>query len=282
MRHFFACLAVSFVVFATACCGARTDLEIEDAAQTDGGTLLADAGSDAFVLPMVDAGTDAGTDAAVEIDAGSDCATRPIMHGDLIQASGPAVYYMAADGRRYVFPNEDTYYSWYPDFSGVCRIPDSVLATIWIGGNVTIRPGTFLVKILTDPKVYAISPRGLLHWIETETVALDLYGPTWAHQIQDVPDSFFVNYTIGGSLSTSVHADGQLVTYAGSPDIYLIEGGRRRLLAPGAFEANDFQRFDARDPTIPFVVETAVIYPDGAPITGRIPLYAEPICEPCP
>jgi predicted small lipoprotein YifL len=282
MRHQLSLHVFALHVFMLAGCGARSGLEIGDAASADDGSILADAGRDAFVPPP-DSGHDAGSDAFVPPpDAWIDCASRPVMPGDLIMGTGAAVYYIATNGRRYVFPNEDTYYSWYPDFSGVCVIPDAELATIWIGGNVTIRPGTFLVKITTDPKVYAISPQGELHWIESETVALRLYGPAWAHQIQDVPDSFFVNYTIGASLSAPVHSDGQLVTYVGSSDIYLIEGGLRRLLAPGAFEANGFQRADPRDPTIPFVLETDIAYPDGAPVTGRIPLYAEPICVACP
>jgi hypothetical protein len=65
--------------------------------------------------------------------------------GDLIKASGPAVYYYATDAKRYVFPNEKTYFAWYNDFSGVKTITDTELAAIAIGGNVTVRPGTKLV-----------------------------------------------------------------------------------------------------------------------------------------
>ena len=31
------------------------------------------------------------------------------------QSSGAAVYYHAQDGKRYVFPNEKTYFTWYAD-----------------------------------------------------------------------------------------------------------------------------------------------------------------------
>ena len=33
----------------------------------------------------------------------------------LVKASGPAVYYYAADGKRYVFPTEGVYDSWFSD-----------------------------------------------------------------------------------------------------------------------------------------------------------------------
>ena len=48
--------------------------------------------------------------------------------GDLIKMDGlSSVYYLGADGKRYVFPNEATYFSWYGDFSSVKTIPQSEL-----------------------------------------------------------------------------------------------------------------------------------------------------------
>lgn len=73
--------------------------------------------------------------------------------GDLIKMNGlSSVYYLGADSKRYVFPNEQTYFSWYSDFSGVVTIPQSELESYSLGANVTIRPGTKLVKITTNPK----------------------------------------------------------------------------------------------------------------------------------
>ena len=123
--------------------------------------------------------------------------------GQLIKASGPAVYYMGMDGKRYVFPNEATYRSWYQDFSSVQTITDTELSQIMIGGNVTYRPGTRLVKITTDPKVYAIAGNGTLRWVSTEALAISLFGSTWATQVDDIPDAFFVNYHVGADLRTS-------------------------------------------------------------------------------
>jgi len=76
--------------------------------------------------------------------------------GDLIKQSGnSSVYYLGSDSKRYVFPNQATYMSWYNDFSMVKVIPQAELESYGIGGNVTVRPGTKLVKITTNPKVYA-------------------------------------------------------------------------------------------------------------------------------
>ena len=84
----------------------------------------------------------------------------PIVHalpssGSLVQGSSAAVYYVAADGKRYAFPNERIYRSWYANFSTVQRITDSQLADIPLGGVVHYRPGFRMVKITSDPKVYA-------------------------------------------------------------------------------------------------------------------------------
>ncbi len=184
-------------------------------------------------------------------------AARAATAGDLIKASGPAVYYFAADGKRYVFPNEKTYFSWFVDFSGVRTISDTELASYLIGGNVTIRPGTRLVKIQTDPKVYAVTLGGILHWVESEALATSLYGSAWAQRVVDVPDSFFVNYTIGSSVSTPVHPNGTVVQYAGSPTRYVVDGGQKRMIASDAvYAANGF------NPA--FTITTTITYPDHA------------------
>jgi hypothetical protein len=128
-------------------------------------------------------------------------ATKPtqaatLTAGSLIKASGPSVYYFSADGKRYAFPDQATYRSWYTDFSGVQTISDTDLAAITFGGLVTIRPGSSMVKITTDPRVYALSRGGILHWVTSEALARSLYGETWNRQIVDIPDAFFTNYQI--------------------------------------------------------------------------------------
>lgn len=193
-----------------------------------------------------------------------------ISAGDLIKASGPAVYYYAGDSKRYVFPNETTYWSWYSDFSSVKTITDAELAAIQIGGNVTIRPGTKLVKITTDPKVYAVTAGGSLHWVESEAIATSLYGASWAQRVVDVPDAFFVNYTVGSSVSSPVHPDGTLVMMSGSTDKYVVVGGQKRMFASdAAFTANGYKMAD--------VIQTTATYPDGQPVSGREAMLADTV-----
>lgn len=118
-------------------------------------------------------------------------------------AASSAVYYCGTDDKRYVFPNEKIYFSWFPEFSAIATITDAEMAAIPIGGNVTYRPGARMIKIMSDPRVYAVSRGGLLRWVTTEAVAAALYGPYWNQQIDDVSDALFVNYTIGEPIEST-------------------------------------------------------------------------------
>lgn len=126
--------------------------------------------------------------------------------GQLIKtASNPAVYYME-DGRRYAFPNESIFFSWYDDFLDVQAIPDIELAGHALTNNITYRPGS-LVKIATDPKVYAVGRHGVLRWVMTESLAARIFGPDWNKQVYDVADVFFVNYKIGDPIDAEEDFD---------------------------------------------------------------------------
>lgn len=163
--------------------------------------------------------------------------------GDLIKMDGlSSVYYLGADGKRYVFPNTDTYMSWYSDFSGVVTIPASELQSYPLGGNVVMRPGTKLVKITTDPTVYAVEPNGTLRSIVSEANAIALYGTNWNKRIVDVADAFFTNYTISSPLTVGQVPAGSLVKSAASADVYYYDGTNYRAIASeAAFHANRFQ-----------------------------------------
>lgn len=124
----------------------------------------------------------------------------------LIKLDGsPTVYWLATDNKRYVFPNPRTFYSWFTpeELSRVVTLTPQQMGNIALGGNVTYRPGVRLVKVTTDPRVYAVSRYGVLRWITSEALAQQLYGQNWAQQVDDVPDEFFFNYRIGDPIYTS-------------------------------------------------------------------------------
>ena len=123
--------------------------------------------------------------------------------GSLIKTvNNSSVYYCGADGKRYVFPNLQTYSTWYKDFSNVKTIASEDLAKIMLGGNVTYRPGVKLVKITTDPRVYAVDLHGTLRLLITPQIAEKYYGVDWTKKVEDVPDVFFFNYKVGNSITS--------------------------------------------------------------------------------
>lgn len=124
-----------------------------------------------------------------------------LQSGDLVRGqSFSAVYYYGADGFRYVFPNDKIYFTWYQNFNTVKWMSDDNLSKIQIGGNVTYKPGVKMIKINSDPRVYAVSTNGLLREIGSEEIAKTLYGSAWNTKIDNLPDGFFGSYRIGSRI----------------------------------------------------------------------------------
>lgn len=160
--------------------------------------------------------------------------------GDLIKGTSlSAVYYYGYDGLRYTFPNLKTYNTWYSDFSGVSTLSDSAIAAISLGGNVVYRPGSRWVKIQSDTKTYAVSTSGSIHWIETEAVATGFAGSDWNTVIDDVPDVFFVDYSVAASLMSATAFDGMM--YMDGADYVLSWAGEKRVVSAAGRTANRMQ-----------------------------------------
>lgn len=185
--------------------------------------------------------------------------------GSLIKMNGlSTVYYLGSNMKRYVFPNEATFKSWYADFSNVQTISQSELESYPLGANVTMRPGTWLIKITTNPTVYAVEPGGKLRSIVSEANAISLWGANWASKVRDVADGFFTNYTITTSLTAGMYPAGSLVKMASSADVYYFDGTNyRKFASESAFTSNRF-RFEF----VQTAPNTMSFTPMGADITG--------------
>jgi hypothetical protein len=124
------------------------------------------------------------------------CVSNTLIKG----TTSKAVYYCGNDGKRYVFPHSSVFYTWYANFNSVKTISDSTLGSIPLGGNVTYKPGTKLLKINSDPKVYAVDAGGTLRWVSTSLIAEQLFGTNWQTLLVDVDVTNFINYIQGDSL----------------------------------------------------------------------------------
>jgi hypothetical protein len=155
----------------------------------------------------------------------------------------------------------------------VVTVPSSELQSYPIGGNVTMRPGTKLVKITTDPTVYAVEPGGELRSIVSEDNAINLYGlsdrmedgkyvPAYVDMVVDVPDAFFVNYEVGSALTVGEYPTGTLLQEEGSSDVYFVDNGDYRAFSgEAAFLANNFKFSDV-------ITTSETITANGSEITG--------------
>src|SRR3989338_2637327 len=153
---------------------------------------------------------------SVGIGALAPLATHAAQPCQLVKKAGlNTVYYYGSDMKRHTFINSTTYFSWYSDFSGVVTISDTELGEMPLGGNITLRPGTKLVKITTDPKTYAVEPGGVLRWIQTEAIATTLYGANVWGRVVDLEDVYFAgNYTVGTPISANTYPSGTLIKSA--------------------------------------------------------------------
>lgn len=152
-----------------------------------------DVGSD-YIQRLRDASPDINTDKGLVPAGISDtCVSGSLVKNETYSA----VYYCGANGKRYAFPNERVYYTWYEDFDDVITISDEELAAIQLAGNVTYRPGTTMLKLESMPNVYLVENGGLLRWIQSPTLAEQMYGPDWKNNVHDLSDAFFTNYTLG-------------------------------------------------------------------------------------
>jgi len=175
-----------------------------DTTPTGSGTTAVEPEED----PTVDGSYDPEEALASTVSIDTDMGLEPFESGGTLCATSPlikapndkAVYYCGRDGKRYVFPNERVYRSWFQDFEGVTEIDTDELAQVPPGGIITYRPGTRLVKTQAEPQTYAVSRGGTLRWVENETVARQLYGEHWNEFVDDIDPAFFASYKIGKSI----------------------------------------------------------------------------------
>ena len=139
---------------------------------------------------------------------------------------GP-VYFVGTEGTRHAFPSETVFYSWYQNFDDLAYVNEDLLADYPLGKNITVRPGTSLIKLSSDPKVYAVEPGGILRWITTEELAASLYGEKWNERVIDIPDVFFGNYTVGDPIETDVHPDGSIGVSLSTGEVFYIQNASR-------------------------------------------------------
>jgi hypothetical protein len=174
----------------------------------------------------------------------------------------PAVYYLDEQNFRHVFPTLAVYDSWYQgDFSRVVEVSREFLQGLPLGNNITIRPGTKLVKIQTSPEVYAVEPGGVLRHITDEAFAERIWGDKWNQRVIDVPDVFFTNYLIGPPIDADWKLpDGIVYKIKNGEKIYYKRGGVLQAFdSQQAILANGYKLTDVAEGTVTFFTRLTAI-----------------------
>ncbi|PIR74197.1 MAG: hypothetical protein COU35_04015 [Candidatus Magasanikbacteria bacterium CG10_big_fil_rev_8_21_14_0_10_47_10] len=173
-----------------------------------------------------------------QVARGAECPS--LSSGELFKVQGnSAVYILNSDLRRMYFRNSGDFYTWFEDFSGVVEIAQDCVSAYPNAVNpsgVNFRPGSRLIKVVIDPRVYAIGPNNMRHWISSEQVAKDLYGDNWTTLVNDVQDVFWPNYADGSDITESTPHNGQLIKVAGSSDVWYVMDGMKSKVS-GALSA---------------------------------------------
>lgn len=125
--------------------------------------------------------------------------------GQLIRCGkSSAIYIIGQDGRRHAFPDRVTYRSWFKNERGVKQLKQNICNIYPAGANVTIRPGSVIIKFFGEKKIYAVSFAGLRHSGDIKMLRF-LYpsknknkpDKSWQAALRTLPAARRADYVIG-------------------------------------------------------------------------------------
>lgn len=144
-------------------------------------------------------------------------------------------YWYEVDGKRYAFTSEAAFKSWFPGSpTGLSTASIPELAPIQLGGAVFHRPGERMLKFASSPRVYVVSRFGILRWVASEQVALELYGTHWNMFIDELPVTDYPIYRFGSAVTDAAEFDRAAYTNVTNPSSNAVNAQNR---PPEALEA---------------------------------------------
>jgi len=111
------------------------------------------------------------------------------------------IYYVDEYSIRYPFWDTNSFFSYADSFDEVVWVTDATLPTMDLGGPMLPAFGSVLVKIQSDPKVYAIDSGNVLRWVPSEDTAIALYGADWADYVIDLEPTTMARFTTGSDMT---------------------------------------------------------------------------------
>jgi len=131
-----------------------------------------------------------------------------VLPGELIRSEHyDSVYYVTSNLTRRPFWNSQSFFTWAGSWGDVVWVSDATLATLTLDAPMLPRAGVVLVKVASDPKVYAVEGQAdgssNLRWVPTEEVAIALYGSAWADYVVDVEATTMHWYGSGADMAAT-------------------------------------------------------------------------------
>ncbi len=121
----------------------------------------------------------------------------------IVTTTVSTIWYVDEYSLRYAFPSPQVFLTWEDSYDVVTEVSDEYASSLTLGGNMAYKPGTVLIKSQSDPKVYAVTENPdslyspIIRWIQSESLAEEIYGANWSDYVMDVPDWHFLDYVIG-------------------------------------------------------------------------------------
>jgi hypothetical protein len=119
-----------------------------------------------------------------------------ITPGTLLQGQTGYLFYYGVGGKIHPFLDTTVYQSWYENFDNVVQVSNRMLAEYVIGKPVCMRPGTWLIKFESDPRIYAVELGCILRPIYSQVEAYILYGEKWQERVHELPTAFKDDYRV--------------------------------------------------------------------------------------
>ena len=144
-----------------------------------------------------------------ELCFGTLATTTVASNGDIIRAginvSNMYMYYIH-DGNRFTFPWL-TYRSWYGDdacigCNGALSMEWELISEVMLAGNVTVRPGRWIIKIEADDTKFVVDRCGYVR-AATDEVLEDIYGEEFEGMVKTVPEMILVDFFLGSEVTSA-------------------------------------------------------------------------------
>ncbi len=119
-----------------------------------------------------------------------------IEEGSVIGALGVGLYFVGFDGRLHPFLNHRVYHSWHQGFENIQFVSGAKINEYQIGDPVCFRPGTWLVKLSSSSKIYAVEPGCQLRPLLSGVEAALLYGNDWEKRVVEIDSIEAGSYTL--------------------------------------------------------------------------------------